>query len=292
MFVGFAGLGGMGSAMASRLIGAGHRVRAWNRSPEKVQALVKQGAEAAGPAVDLAEAEVIVSMLAEDAAVREVFLRDGLLAKLRRDTIHVNMATVSVELARELAALHREQGATYIAAPVLGRPDAAEAGRLNILVAGPSEAIGVIQPLFDVLGQKTWRFGERPEQANAVKIAANLTLACAIEAMGEAAQLVNSYEVAPRDFLEMLTGSLFACPAYKTYSSMIAEERFSPAGFKARLGLKDVRLALSAGEAAHVPLPFGSVLRDNFLDSLAHGEADMDWSVIARVAKRRAGAVR
>ena len=235
MFVGFAGLGGMGSAMASRLVNAGHRVRAWNRSPEKVQALVKQGAEAAGPAVDLAEAEVIVSMLADDAAIREVFLRDGLLAKLRRDTIHVNMATVSVALARELAALHQEGGVTYIAAPVLGRPDAAEAGKLNILVAGPSEAIAVVQPLFDVLGQKTWRFGERPEQANAVKIAANLMLACAIEAMGEAAQLVSSHEVAPGDFLEMLTGSAFACPAYKIYGSMIAEERFSPAAFKARL---------------------------------------------------------
>ncbi len=289
MFVGFVGLGGMGSAMASRLVGAGHRVRVWNRSPEKVQALVKQGAEAAAAVGDLADAEVIVSMLAEDDVVREVFLRGGLLAKLRKDTIHVNMATVSVALVRELVALHQERGVVYIAAPVLGRPDAAAAGKLNILVAGPGEAIGVVQPLFDVLGQKTWRFGERPEQANAVKIAANLTLACAIEAMGEAAQLVKSHEVAPGDFLEMLTGSLFACPAYKTYSSMIAEERFSPAGFKARLGLKDVRLALSAGEAARVPLPFASVVRDNFLDSLAHGEGDEDWSVIARVAQRRAG---
>src|SRR5207245_47803 len=155
---------------------------------------------------------------------------------------------------------------------------------------GPGDAIGMVQPLFDVLGQKTWRFGERPEQANAVKIAANLTLACAIEAMGEVAQFVKSHEVARGDFLEMLTGSLFACPAYKLYSSMIAEERFSPAGFKARLGLKDVQLALSAGEAARVPLPFASVVRDNFLDCLAHGEGDEDWSVIARVAQRRAGA--
>lgn len=242
MFVGFVGLGGMGSAMAARLLGAGHRVRAWNRSPERVQALVKQGAEAAGSVLDLAEAEVILSMLADDAAVREIFVREGLLGKLRKGTIHVNMATVSVALARELAPLHQERDVTYIAAPVLGRPDAAAGGKLNILVAGPGEAVRAVQPLFEVLGQKTWRFGERPEQANAVKIAANLTLACAIEAMSEASQLVASHEVAPGDFLEMLTGSLFACPAYKTYSSMIAEERFSPAGFKARLGLKDVQL--------------------------------------------------
>jgi 3-hydroxyisobutyrate dehydrogenase-like beta-hydroxyacid dehydrogenase len=289
MFVGFVGLGGMGSAMAARLVGAGHRVRVWNRSAEKAQALVKQGAEAAAALADLAEADVIVSMLSEDDVVREIFLRDGLLAKLRRGTTHVNMATVSVALVRELAAMHQERSVVYVAAPVLGRPDAAAAGKLNILVAGPSEAIEAVQPLFEVLGQKTWRFGERPEQANAVKIAANLMLACAIEAMGEAAQLVKSHEVAPGDFLEMLAGSLFACPVYKTYGSMIAEERFSPAGFKARLGLKDVRLALSAGEAARVPLPFASVVRDNFLDCLAHGEGDEDWSVIARVARRRAG---
>jgi 3-hydroxyisobutyrate dehydrogenase-like beta-hydroxyacid dehydrogenase len=156
-------------------------------------------------------------------------------------------------------------------------------------VSGPAEAIAAVQPLFDVLGQKTWHFGEQAEQANVVKIAANLTLACAIEAMSEAAQLVKSYGVAPGELLEMLAGTLFASPAYKTYGAIIAQERFTPPGFKATLGLKDVQLALTAGEAARVPLPFAGIVRDNFLDAIAHGEADLDWSVIARVAQRRAG---
>jgi 3-hydroxyisobutyrate dehydrogenase-like beta-hydroxyacid dehydrogenase len=226
-------------------------------------------------------------MLADDHAVRAVW--QDLLPSVRPGTIHVNMATVSVALLRELAALHADRGVTYVSAPVLGRPDAAAAGKLHIFAAGPSAAIERLQPLFDAMGQKTWRFGEDPEKANVVKIAANLMLACAIEAMSETAQLVSSNGVAPKDFLEMITNTVFAAPAYKTYGALIAEERFSPAGFKIPLGLKDVRLALAAGDAVNVPLPFASVLRDNFLDAIANGDGELDWSAIAKVAQRRAG---
>jgi 3-hydroxyisobutyrate dehydrogenase-like beta-hydroxyacid dehydrogenase len=289
VFIGFVGVGGMGRAMAARLIGAGHRVRLWNRSPEKLQELLGAGGEAADTLLALADTEIIISMLADDGAFRDIFLHAGLLAKLRAGTIHVNMATVSVALVREMARLHEDRGVAYVSAPVLGRPDVAAAGKLNILVSGPAQATGAVQPLFDVLGQKSWHFGEKAEQANVVKIATNLTLACAIEAMSEGAQLVRGHDIAAEGFLEMLSATLFAAPAYKTYGPMIAEDRFSPTGFKATLGLKDVKLALSAGEAAHVPLPFAAVLRDNFLDAIAHGEGDLDWSVIARVAQRRAG---
>jgi 3-hydroxyisobutyrate dehydrogenase-like beta-hydroxyacid dehydrogenase len=289
MRIGFVGLGGMGSAMAARLVKAGHRVRVWNRSPEKAEKLVAEGAEAAASPFEVVEAEVVITMLADDAALRETLLGTGLLERMRPGTIHAGMATVSVELVRELVKLHEERGAVYVSAPVLGRPDAAAAGRLHILAAGQAEALAAVQPLFDVLGQKTWHFGDRPEQANVVKIAANFTLASAIEAMSEASQLARSYGVPAKDFLEMLGGTLFAAPAYKTYGSLIAEERFSPAGFKMPLGLKDVKLALAAGEAARVPLPFGSVLRDSFLDAMANGDAELDWSAVARVAQRRAG---
>jgi 3-hydroxyisobutyrate dehydrogenase-like beta-hydroxyacid dehydrogenase len=290
MFIGFVGLGSMGSAMASRLLQAGHRVRVANRSPQKLEKLTSQGAQAGTSVLDLAETEVVISMLADDTAYRSVFLRDGLLHSLRPGTIHVNMATVSVELVRELMPLYEQRGIAYVSAPVMGRPDAAAEGKLHILAAGPPNAVATLQPLFDVLGQKTWHFGEKPEQANVVKIATNFTLACAIEAMSEAAQFAKSHEVPPKAFLEMLTGTLFAAPAYKTYSSLIVAERFSPPGFKVTLGLKDVKLALSAGEAAHVPLPFASVLRDNFLDAIANGDGDLDWSAIAKVAQRHAGA--
>ena len=122
-----------------------------------------------------------------------------------------------------------------------------------------------------------------------MKIAGNFLIACAIEAMSESAALVQAHGLPPRDLFDMLTSTLFASPIYKNYSGLIVDQRFDPAGFALRLGLKDTRLALAAGEDAHVALPFGSVLRDNFLDAIAHGDADRDWTAVAKVALRRAG---
>jgi 3-hydroxyisobutyrate dehydrogenase-like beta-hydroxyacid dehydrogenase len=289
MDVGFIGLGGMGKAMAANLVKAGHRVRVWNRSPAPVKELVALGAEAAAAPRDLARGEAVITMLADDAATRAVVLEGGLLEAAAPGLIHVNMATVSVAFAKELAELHRQRGIAYVAAPVFGRVEVAAAGKLNIIAAGEHAALARVDPLFAAMGQKVWPLGEEPERANVVKIAGNFMLASAIEAMGEAAALVGGYGVGPSELLDILTNTLFAAPAYKIYGALIAEERYEPAGFKLTLGLKDVRLALAAGEAAHVPLPFASVLRDNFLDAISAGDAERDWVALARVAFRRAG---
>lgn len=289
MDVGFIGLGGMGKAMAANLVKAGHRVRVWNRSPGPVEELAALGAEAAAAPRDLARSEVVITMLADDAAIRSVVLEGGLLEAAAPGLIHVNMATVSVAFAQELAELHRRRGIAYVAAPVFGRVEIAAAGKLNIVAVGEHAALARVEPLFAVLGQKVWPLGEAPERANVVKIAGNFMLASAIETMGEAAALVGGYGVSPSELLDILTNTLFAAPADKTYGALIAEERYEPAGFKLTLGLKDVCLALSAGETAHVPLPFASVLRDNFLDAIAAGDAERDWAALARVARRRAG---
>jgi 3-hydroxyisobutyrate dehydrogenase-like beta-hydroxyacid dehydrogenase len=289
MRVGFIGLGAMGAAMAANLIRGGHRLRVWNRSPAPVAALVEQGAEAASSPEDAARAEVLISMLADDGAVRAAIVDGGVLATPEAGLIHVNMATVSVQFAREMAQLHAERGVGYVAAPVLGRSDVAAAGRLNILAAGPDELIARVQPLLDLIGAKTWGFGDRPEQANAVKLAANFMLASAIEAMAEAATLASGYDVPAPAFLEMVTSTLFAAPAYKGYGALIAEKRYEPVGFKLTLGLKDIRLALEAADRAHVPMPFASVLKDNFLDAVASGDGNRDWAALANVAGRRAG---
>jgi 3-hydroxyisobutyrate dehydrogenase-like beta-hydroxyacid dehydrogenase len=289
MDVGFIGLGGMGKAMAANLVKAGHRVRVWNRSPAPVKDLVALGAEAAATPRDLARSEVVITMLADDAAIRAVVLEGGLVEAAAPGLIHVNMATVSVAFAQELAALHRQRGIAYIAAPVFGRVEVAAAGKLNIVAAGDKAALARVEPLFTVLGQKVWPLGDVPERANVVKIAGNFMLASAIETMGEAGALVGGYGVSTAELLDILTNTLFAAPAYRIYGALIAEERYEPAGFKLTLGLKDVRLALAAGEAAHVPLPFASVLRDNLLDAIAGGDAERDWAALARVARRRAG---
>ncbi|MBH1928257.1 NAD(P)-dependent oxidoreductase [Serratia rubidaea] len=289
MKIGFAGLGGMGRAMANNLLQAGYPLTVWNRSPQAAQPLVDAGAQLAAQPADLAGVDILFTMLANDAALEQVVVTSGLLAQMQPGAAHVNMATISVALAQRLAALHQQHGVGYLAAPVLGRPDVAAAGRLNILAAGDPALLARVQPLLDVLGQRTWSFGERPEQANIVKIAANFTLASAIEAMAEGSALVRNHGVSGADYLQMLTGTLFAAPAYQGYGALIAAENYQPAGFKLTLGMKDVGLALEAGGNSHTPLPFASVLKDNFLDAVAHGEGDLDWAALANVAARRGG---
>lgn len=289
MEVGFLGLGAMGRAMAANLIAAGHRVRVWNRSSAPIDALIAKGATAAATPEQAFDSDAVISMLADDAAARSVVLDSGALNAARSGLVHANMATISVSCAQALVDAHRERGIAYVAAPVFGRPEAAAAATLHIVAAGPPAAIDRVQPLFDALGQKTWRLGDHAPRANVMKIAGNFLIACAIEAMSESAALAQAHGLAPRDLFEMLTTTLFASPIYKNYSALIVDQRFDPAGFVLKLGLKDTRLALAAGEDAHVALPFGSVLRDNFLDAIAHGDADRDWTAVARVALRRAG---
>jgi len=289
MDIGFVGLGGMGRAMALNLLRSGFAVRVWNRSPDAVQELAGEGARAVTTPAEAFRGDAVISMLADDAAVRAVVLESGALDSAPKGLVHVNMATISAQLAAELVEAHRARGLSYVAAPVFGRPDAAAAAKLQIIVAGNPAAVAKIQPLLEAMGQKVWPVGDEPERANVVKIAGNFMIASAIEAMGEASALVGAYGVEKAEFLDIMLNTLFAAPAYKVYGGLIAEERYEPAGFPLRLGLKDVRLALGAGDARNVPLPFGSVLRDGLLEGMAHGWSERDWSSLGEIAARRAG---
>jgi len=293
MNIGFIGLGNMGAAIAARLLEAGHSLRVWNRSPEPARRLAERGAQVAATAEEAFRGDVVFSMLSDDQATRAVLLEGGLLARATPAAtgLHVNLATISAALADELAERHSERGVGYVAAPVLGRPDVAAAGKLTVLVAGPRQAVESIQPLLEgTIGQKVWRFGERPSQANVVKLAVNFMLAAAIESMGEAAALTAGYGVEARELFELIGQSLFPGPVYQGYGRLIAEGRFEPAGFKARLGLKDVRLALAAAEAVTTPMPVGSVIRDSMLEALARGEGEKEFGVVlGRAAMRRGG---
>ena len=288
MKVGFIGLGAMGSAMASNLIAAGHALTVWNRSDAATEPLASLGAKVARTADRAAQGDVLCSMLANDQAVREVFLDGGLLDAMDRGTVHVNHSTISVALAKELVAEHAKRGLDYVAAPVFGRPDMAAAAKLNILVAGNPAAIERVRPLLEAMGSRLWPMGDAPERANVAKLAGNFMLASAIESMAEATALTRAYGVSAADFLEVMTSTLFASPAYQVYGKLIAEQRFKPAGMSLPLGLKDVELALSAASTVRVPLPFAGVLRDGLLEALAAGDAELDWSALALVAARRA----
>ena len=287
MDVGFIGLGRMGRAMAGSLIRAGHRVRVWNRSPGAAEGL--EGAVPVATPQEAFSGEAAITMLADDAALRAVIVEGGLIDAPAKPALHLSMSTVSVALARELALLHERAGVPYVAAPVFGRPDVAEKGALNIVAAGPPAAVEAAAPLLDAMGAKTWRFGDAPFRANAVKLAGNFMLIAAIEAMGEAAAFAEGHGVAGADLLDLLTSTLFASPVYKGYGASIAAGRYEPPGFGLALGLKDIRLALAASEAAGVPMPFAGVLRDNLVDAVAHGDGAKDLAALSLVAARRSG---
>ena len=289
MQVGFIGVGRMGTAMARNLMKAGHKVLAWDVSKASLDRIKSDGAAIAGSAREAFFGDAVVSMLPNDAAMRATFIAGNVLPSGGNAPIHINMATASAVCARELAKAHAAKGVPYLSAPVYGRPEMAAERNLNILAAGDPLLIQKVQPLFDAMGKKTWQLGADPSNSNIAKIAGNLMVACILEAMGEAAALARAYKMDPNIVLDAVVGSIFDVPIYRIYSKMIANGPFEPPGFDLILGLKDTKLALDAGEAANVPLPFASVLRDNYLDALAHGDGAKDWSAVSRVAARRAG---
>jgi 3-hydroxyisobutyrate dehydrogenase-like beta-hydroxyacid dehydrogenase len=289
MDIGFIGLGHMGQTIAANLLKAGHSLHVWNRSPTSAQDLAAQGAQIASTPEEAFKCEVVFSMLADDNAIRAALIDSGVLAKAPQGVVHVNMSTISVAFAEELTEHHKAHRIVYVAAPVLGRPDVAAAGKLTILAAGPAAAIDRVRPLFDVVGQKTWKLGEIPAHANVIKLGANILLASAVETLAETAAFVSAHDVAASALLEIVTGSTFPGPVYQGYGRLIVEDRYDPPGFKAALALKDVKLALAAGDDKATPMPVASVIRDSLLDALAHREGDKDLAVLGRVAARRAG---
>lgn len=288
MNVGFVGLGTMGKAMAANLVRAGHTLTVWNRSSGPAADLATMGARIATSPAGAFCGEAAITMLADDASTSAI-VTEHVLAGAARGLVHVNMATVSVAASKALSALHARHGLAYVAAPVFGRAEMAAAGKLNIVAGGSDEAIARVQPLFDAMGQRTWRAGSEPAHANLVKIGGNFMLASSIEMLAEAFSLAEKGGVDPKVFAEIMTSTLFAAPAFKIYSDLINSRQFEPAGFKLPLGLKDVGLALEAGHASQTPLPMASLVRDHLLESLAAGHADKDWSALSLVVRRNAG---
>jgi 3-hydroxyisobutyrate dehydrogenase-like beta-hydroxyacid dehydrogenase len=290
MKVGFVGLGNMGLGMAASLLKAGHDMMVYNRTPDKAKPLVEKGARKATSVTDASKGDVVITMLADDCALESVVLGDaGILANLTEGAIHVSASTISVALADKLTVEHAKCGQRFVSAPVFGRPEAAAAAKLFIVVAGAADAVDTCVPLFEAMGQKTFRFGEKPSNANLVKISGNFMISSTIEMLSEAMALVEKGGLDQHQYLEFLTSTLFNAPIYKTYGTLIVDKKFKPAGFAAPLGLKDARLALAAGESLRVPLPLANLVRDRFLRLLARGDETIDWSAISMLAAEDAG---
>jgi 3-hydroxyisobutyrate dehydrogenase-like beta-hydroxyacid dehydrogenase len=293
MKIGFIGIGSMGAAMVPHLVQAKHEVSVWNRTAEAARELAAKvpGLAVAESPVAAFDSDVVLSILANDAAVRSVVLESGALDKASQRAggcVHAMMATISPALVQELVKAHAEAGVGYVSAPVFGVPAAAAKAQLNILLAGAPDAVTKVQPVLAVLGQKVWPLGEDPVRASVAKIAGNMMLTLAMEAMGEASALTESYGVSAKDFLDIVTSTIFAAPSYQRYGGFIATRTYEP-GFKLTLGLKDVNLALDAARAKSVTLPSAEIVRDNMVAAVDCGHADKDWSIVAQEARRRAG---
>ena len=289
MQVGFVGLGNMGQPIARNLLKASHQVGVYNRTRSRAEALAADGARVAPTLAEACAPGVVLTMVSDDHALAEcVFNRSGILDSLPAGGLHVSMSTISVKLSQHLAGKHSERGQNYIAAPVFGRPQAAESAQLLVVAAGPSESVERARPLLAPIGRGLFVLGTDAPMANALKLSGNFVIASMLEALAEGFALARKHGIEAAQTLEIVS-ALFQSPVYENYGRMIADERFEPAGFKMALGLKDARLVLAAADAAGVPMPLASLVHDQLISGVARGLGEIDWSGIARVVAENAG---
>jgi 3-hydroxyisobutyrate dehydrogenase-like beta-hydroxyacid dehydrogenase len=276
--------------MARNLLRSGHTVAVYNRTREKATALAAEGARVArSPADACPDAEVVMTMVADDHALEQiVFGNDGIASAMKRDCIHLSHSTISTALARKLTAEHAQRNQGYLSVPVFGRPEAAETKNLLVVAAGPGELVERCRPLFDAIGRQTFVVGTEPWQANVAKVCGNFIIISVIEALGEAYATLRKAGVAPQSFLEIIN-ALLGSQVIANYGRIIAQEQFEPAGFALQLGLKDVRLVLAAAEECAAPMPLATLVHDHLLSALAQGQGEMDWSSMTQVIARNAG---
>ena len=293
--IGFVGLGRMGTAMAANLAAAGSRVIAHVRRPDRVQELAALGLTASTDIAAVFDCEIVISMLPDDAAAREVVFgrdelgTDGLATGLRSGAIHLSMSTISTAGASRLAAEHARYGQGYVAAPVFGNPEAARARELFIIAAGAPVDVDRCLGILNILGQQTFVIGADPAFANLVKLAGNMLTATTLEMLGELIALLRKRGFDPKQFVEILTKTMFGGRAHRIYGDRIATQHYPTPGFVLPLALKDVRLALAEAETAAVPMPSVSVVRDRLISGIARGYADLDWTALGLIAAEEAG---
>jgi 3-hydroxyisobutyrate dehydrogenase-like beta-hydroxyacid dehydrogenase len=289
--VGFLGLGLMGTAMAANLVASGFPVTAYVRRAEQMNELQALGMVPTMNMADLSNCGVVVSMLPDDNAVREVFLgregAGGLANRLPPGTTHLSMSTISTAAAAELARAHHDRGQGYVAAPVFGNPDAARARQLAIVVAGDEVHCARCRPLLNRLG-RPFMIGPVPQQANLIKLLGNMMTATSLEVLGEVTAVLRKSGQDPQQFVDIMTDSMFGSRVHKIYGNRIVAGDYVP-GLSMPLALKDVRLALSEAEKAGVPMPSVGVVRDRMITAIARGHAELDWTALGLVASEEAG---
>jgi 3-hydroxyisobutyrate dehydrogenase-like beta-hydroxyacid dehydrogenase len=284
------GLGRMGAGIARNIQKGGFRLVVYNRTAAKAEPLVQAGARRAGSAREaVAGADVVVTSLMDDRSVLDALEGpDGVLAGLSRDAIHIGATTVSPRCAREVAALHAAHGSRFVAAPVLGRPDVAEAGQLHTFVAGDPDAIARCKPVLQAYTAGVLNLGPNPAVASSLKLAVNYILSVGIDLMGQVYAFAEKSGI-DANLMGQVMATLFASPALPGYSDRIRNRAFDEVGFALPAGLKDVDLFLDASAEARAPLPFAAIVRDHVVAALARGLEHKDWSAVSEIARVNAG---
>jgi 3-hydroxyisobutyrate dehydrogenase-like beta-hydroxyacid dehydrogenase len=293
--IGFIGLGRMGSAMATNLAAAGFKVLAYVRRPERTAELKALGLIPTTDIRDLFGCGIVITMVTDDQAIRDIVSGnqklgiEGLATGLVPGAVHLSMSTIAPATASELAVQHTEHGLGYVAAPVLGNPEAAAAKELFILAAGAAVAVDRCRPVLNALGRQTFVIGTDPAAANLVKLAGNMLTATSLEMLGEIIALLRKRNIDPKPVLGIFTATMFGSRVHKIYGEKIVHERYTPSNFVLPLALKDVRLALAEAKAAAVPMPSVNVVHDRLVTGIARGHKDLDWSALGLIAAEEAG---
>lgn len=289
--IGFIGLGSMGRPMANNLLAAGFDLRIYNRTPGKAVDLIASGARAvATPVEAVVPGGIVVTMVANDAALEAVTLGvEGIASGLGSGGVHLSMSTVSPQLARRLADVHREHGSHYVAAPVLGRPAAAAAGKLFILLSGSTEAKERVASLLAVMGQATRDLGDDPTQGHVAKLAANFMILSLVEVYAEVLAFAEKNGIGRQDMARLFGDTILNAPLFHLYGELLARENYAPPGFRLALGLKDIELILATGALSRTPTPVADLVHNRLLTAVAKGRSELDVTALALGVSEDAG---
>jgi 3-hydroxyisobutyrate dehydrogenase-like beta-hydroxyacid dehydrogenase len=288
MQIGFIGLGNLGTPIAENILHQRQQLFVHNRTTSKAKALVDKGAIVCGSIRELASTcDIVLSMVSDDAALNHVTRgNEGIAENLKTGGAHVCMSTILPATASQLAEIHKQRKNHYVAAPVMGRPEAARAGKLNFLVAGEKSMVETIRPLLhDAGGAGVWDFGDDPAKANVAKLCSNFLIVSAIESMAEGINLAKKSGLDATVWMNALTQSLFAAPIYINYGNILLKEVYQPAGFTLKLGLKDVNLIMEQAREAKAKMPVGQFMQQRLNEAVAQGLAEYDWTAVALMLK-------
>src|SRR5215471_6312944 len=288
MNIGFIGLGNLGLPIAENILQKRSQLFVYNRTTSKAQPIVERGAIMCNSIKELCEkCEVVFTIVSDDAALNDITLgKDGVAENLRHGGVHVSITTILPATATRLTEKHTEHKNYYVAAPVMGRPEAARAGKLNFLVAGAATAVDLVKPLLkDAGGAGVWEFGNVTAAANVAKLCNNFLIVAAIEAMAEGIYLARKSGIDAEAWMNMVTQTLFAAPVYINYGNILLKEIFQPAGFALKLGLKDVNLVIEQARQASAQMPIGELMRKRLNECADNGMGDYDWTAVALTLK-------